>query len=444
MLRGLILLLSFLFTFSQVMAFELILPTEKKSIVNTKYAFFVGKASGGESISINDEHVHIASNGAFAHTVKLKDGENRILIRSPYGIQVYKLYRNKINPPIEIPLEEFDIMKATINCDNTPLRSTPIDGGLNRIGHLFAGTDVLINGAKGNFYRVFLAENKIGWIMKKDVTLTDCETLDPAQFIDMKTERYKNATVQVIEFTKQLPYTIEDNEKEIVMRIYNPELAENSVYNLNIPKPEKYRYTIKQNDGTYTLKVKKLPEKIKDFTVVVDAGHGGSERGAIGCLGTEEKEVNLKIAQELSKKLQKAGFNVIMTRDCDGYVPLEERTKIAKEADADIFVSIHLNSIPDIPMEIYKNRGTSVYYFNNNSKKLAETVEKSVTSHLKTRKDGVKTASFAVIRPTDYVGILVEVAYMTNPLDSVLYTSKRFPAKAADGIAKGIIEYIKK
>ena len=428
----------------QVQAFELVLPTEKKSIVNTQYAFFVGKAKGNETISINDEGVYVAPNGAFAHSVKLKDGENRIMVRSQYGRQFYKLYKNKPETQQEFATENFETVKAVVNKDNTPLRSTPVDGGLNRMGHLFKDTELVLNGSNGDFYRVFLSDKKIGWVAKKDVTILDCEKLTPAEFIDMKTERYKNAAVQTIEFTKKLPYTIEENSKEIIMRIYNPELSVDSVYNLNIPKPEKYTYKVSLTGSKYTLKVREVPKDIKECTIVVDAGHGGSERGAIGCLGDEEKDINLKIAENLAAELGKAGANVVMTRECDGFISLDERVRIARESDADIFVSIHLNSIGDIPMDIHKNRGTSVYYFNNNSAKLAKDVENAVTKHIKTRNDGVKTASFAVVRPTDYVGILVETAYMTNPMDSVLYTSEKFPSRAAEGIAKGIIEYIKK
>ena len=443
MLRGLILLLCFLLSLAQVSAFELVLPKEKKSIVSTNYAFFVGRAKGSETLTINDEHVYIASNGAFAHSIKLKEGENRIFIRSTYGLQVYKIYKN--TPVVqEFPTEEFDMRKAVVNCDNTPLRSTPVDAGLNRMGHLFSGTEVIINGSKGQFYRVFLSEKKEGWIMKKDVTLIDSDKAVPAEFIDMKTERFKNAAIQTIEFTKKLPYTIEEDEEEIILRIYNPELSENSIYNLSMPKPKKYIYKVSLDGAKYTFKVRKIPEKMKELTIAIDAGHGGYERGAIGCLGDEEKDINLKIAEKLAEILRAKGANVVMTRECDGFTSLDERVKIAREAEADIFVSIHLNSIGDIPMDIHKNRGTSVYYFNNNSKQLAEIVEDTTASHAKTRKDGVKTASFAVIRPTDYVGILVETAYMTNPLDSVLYRSDKFPQKAAEGIAKGIEEFVKK
>ena len=130
-----------------------------------------------------------------------------------------------------------------------------------------------------------------------------------------------------------------------------------------------------------------------------------------------------------------------MSREFDGFVSLDDRVRMARENCCNIFVSIHLNSIPDIKMDIHKNRGTSVYYYNPNSEELAKAVEESVTSAIKTRNDGVRTASFAVIRPTDYVSILVENAYMTNPLDSMIYKSETFPYDAAKGIADGILNY---
>ena len=93
-------------------------------------------------------------------------------------------------------------------------------------------------------------------------------------------------------------------------------------------------------------------------------------------------------------------------------------------------------------MDIHRNRGTSVYYYNQNSKELAESVLESLTTGINTRDDGARTASFAVIRPTDYVGILVETAYMTNPHDSMLYTQEDFPRETAKAIADGIFNYV--
>lgn len=445
-MRELIVLLFILiFSANQAFAYDLILPREKKSIVNTNYAFFVGKAKKTEIITINDERIHIASNGAFAHSVKLKEGENRVVMRSNFNTQVYKFYKNKQSQSIKPELIEFEQKYFVVKNDNTPLRSTPIDFGMNRISHLFKDTNLIINGSKGDFYRVFLSKNKTAWIAKKDVEEV-CEPTEKPNFITMNSETFKNASNHIIEFTDKLPYTIDESEKEIIFRVYNPYASDDSVYTVNIRKPEKYTYKTFLCNGVYEFKVKSLPmaenKTLDGLTIVVDAGHGGSEKGAVGCLGDNEKDINLKIALELKEILSLMGAKVIMTRECDGNMSLNERVDIARENCTDIFVSIHLNSIGDIPMNIHKNRGTSVYYYNPNSKELAKFVEASLTNIAGTRKDGVRTASFAVIRPTDYVGILVETAYMTNPLDSVLYKSEDFSYNAAKGIAEGILNYV--
>lgn len=441
MRRGIVLFISLFLFMLQVNAFDIVYPANKKNATTNEYAFIYGRANSAESLSINDKSVYVAPNGAFAHTVKLNDGENRIILRTAYGLTIYKYYKTTVKNQ-EIPIEEFEPVKAYVNCDNVPLRSEPVDAGLNRISHLFGGTHIVVNGSKGSFYRVYLSKDKEGWIAKKDVTLTD-EDFYPADFINMDSERFKNAMIQTIEFSKKLPYTIEDGEKEIIFRVYNPELSEDSVYNLSIPKPVKYAYNISLDEGKYTFKVRKLPQNIKETIVVIDAGHGGSEKGAIGCLRDEEKDINLKIALKVAELLRKQDITVIMTREVDANLSLEDRVNISKENEADIFVSIHLNSIGDIPMDVHKNRGTNVYYFNRNSMMLAETLQRNITKHAGTQDSGIKAGSFAVIRPTDYAAVLVEAAYMTNPYDSMLYTNEKWINKAAKGIAEGIVNYIK-
>ena len=436
--------LIFLMGINSAIAYDLVLPKEKKSIVNTNYAFFVGKAKNTETIVINDERVYVAPNGAFAHTIKLKDGENRIVVKSNYNTQVYRFYKNKNLEIIKPALEEFEPKIYIVKKDNTPIRKTPVDYGMNRIAHLFEGTNLIINGQKGNFYRVYLAKNKEAWIDKYSVMESSSE-IYPC-FVTINSETFKNASKHTIEFTEKLPYTIDENEKEIIFKVYNPFVTENSVYTINIAKPEKYSYNLTLNNGTYTLKTNNLPKpsekNLNNITIVIDPGHGGSEKGAIGCLGDKEKDLNLSIASFLKEELSSLGATVIMTRECDGNISLDDRVKLAKKNSADIFVSIHLNSIPDIKMDIHRNKGTSVYFYNQNSKNLAQIVEESVSKALNTKKDGVKSASFAVIRPTDYIGILIEVAYMTNPLDSLIYTKDDFPQNTAKAIAEGILTFV--
>ena len=440
----LILFFTILMGINSAFAYELVLPKEKKTYVNTDYAFFVGKANKLEEISINDERIYVAPNGAFAHSIKLKEGENRIVMKSNFNTQVYRFYKNAPEQNVEPELIELVPKTYQVLNDNTPLRSTPVDFGMNRISHLFAGTNLVIDGRKGEFYRVFLSKTKEAWIKKESVVLASAD-ISP-KFITMDSEAFKNASKHRIEFSEKLPYTIEESDKEVVFKVYNPFVSNNSVYTMNIRKPEKYSYETFSNKGTYVFKVSELPkvekQSLEGLTIVVDAGHGGSEKGAVGCLGDLEKDINLKIANELKNILTTLGATVVMTRECDGNVSLDDRVRIAKENCSNIFISIHLNSIPDIKFDLHKNKGTSVYYYNENSKGLAKCIEKSVVSGLGTRNDGVRTASFAVLRPTEYISVLAEVAYMTNPIDSVMYIQEDFSCNAANAIADGLVKYL--
>lgn len=439
-----LLIICFILGINSAFAYELVLPKEKKTYVKTNYAFFVGKADKDEVITINDERVYMASNGAFAHSIKLKDGENRIAIKSNFNTQIYKFIKEVVADENCIDIKDFDPKLFKVTKDNSPLRKTPIDFGMNRISHLFKDTYLLINGEKGSFYRVILSKNEEAWINKSYVKETS-EIVFPS-FITMNSATFKNATKHSITFTDNLPYSVIEADDEILFKVYNPITSYDSIYTINIKKPEKYFYETTLQDGRYDFKVIELPKAedatLQGLNIVIDAGHGGSEKGAIGCLEDEEKDINLKIALELQNLLKNFGANVIMTRDNDDFVSLEERVKIARENEAHLFLSIHLNSIPDIKMDVHKNKGTSVYYYNPNSKVFAQKICKSVVDGLSTRNDGVKTASFAVIRPTEYIGILVEVAYMTNPIDSVLYRKEDFPQNTAKAITDGILEYI--
>ena len=109
---------------NSVFAYNLILPKEKKTVTTNQYAFFVGKAQNTEIITINDKRIFTASNGAFAHSVKLKDGKNRVVVRSNYSTQIYNFYKKctdsvENNEACEMSPECFnDILYANFDIDD--------------------------------------------------------------------------------------------------------------------------------------------------------------------------------------------------------------------------------------------------------------------------------------------------------------------------------------
>ncbi len=243
---------------------------------------------------------------------------------------------------------------------------------MNRISHLFKDTVLILDGSQGDFYRVKLSKNKTAWIMKSAVEEFDCDCFVP-QFVTMNSETFKNASLHIIEFTGKLPYTIDETDDEIIFKVYNPFQSEDSVYTLNI---KSLKIFIQNRIMRWQIQFLKLITFQNNGLLLLTRGTAVLKKGAIGCLGDKEKDINLQIAFELKEILTQKGINAVMTRECDANVSLDDRVKLAHDNCANIFVSIHLNSIPDIKMDVHKNRGTSVYYYNPNSKELAKSVQK--------------------------------------------------------------------
>lgn len=187
----------------------------------------------------------------------------------------------------------------------------------------------------------------------------------------------------------------------------------------------------------------KPPEKtdLKGFTIAVDAGHGGSDPGASGN-GITEKDYTLAVSKKLQKELENRGAKVIMTRKNDTYVALDERAKIANNAKADIFVSVHLNSFSAASAD-----GTETYYHKNSKegKKLAEEIQKELVKALDTKDRGAKIppgGGFAVLNRTSMPAVLAELGFLTNKEDAKILKAKQ--SEAAKAISKGIGNYLLK
>ncbi|WP_294160589.1 N-acetylmuramoyl-L-alanine amidase [uncultured Selenomonas sp.] len=189
---------------------------------------------------------------------------------------------------------------------------------------------------------------------------------------------------------------------------------------------------------------------LKGRVITIDAGHGGSDAGAIGPTGVTEKSVTLNIALRLQKLLEEEGATVYMTRTKDTEVSpkgakasdieeLQARCDIANQADSDIFVSIHNDSFTNGAA-----KGTTGYYYARGSAKsrtLADDIRKAVIDELGTESRGTQSCNFYVVKHTDMPATLVEVAFISNPSEEKLLASDEGAQKAAQGIADGIADY---
>lgn len=172
--------------------------------------------------------------------------------------------------------------------------------------------------------------------------------------------------------------------------------------------------------------------------VVIDPGHGGKDPGAIGIGGAQEKQVILPISKQIAAILEKEGVQVVMTRDSDYFVDLAPRVAIAERANADVFVSIHANSMglsrPDV-------NGLETYYFSS-GQRLAQVIHRNILQRVTIRDRGVRRARFYVLRKSSMPSVLVEVGYMTGREDNPRLRSAAYQKEMAEAIARGILQYL--
>lgn len=171
--------------------------------------------------------------------------------------------------------------------------------------------------------------------------------------------------------------------------------------------------------------------------IVIDPGHGGRDNGATGLhFKSIEKNLNFEVAKLLEKKLTAAGATVYMTRTDDSKPSLQARVDTAIIHRADAFVSIHHNTNIDTSIN-----GTITYYRDSSDKELAKSIQSEVVKKTGTKDLGYRYGDYFVLRENSQVGVIVELAFISNYHDELKARSNKFQENAAEGIFQGLIKY---
>ena len=224
-------------------------------------------------------------------------------------------------------------------------------------------------------------------------------------------------------------------------------------------------------------------EKWEFKTIVIDAGHGGKDPGAVGYRGTKEKDIALDVAKRLEKKLSKnMNVKIIMTRDEDVFLRLSERTKIANESNGNLFISIHTNAAEDrrasgfetfligpnkneaavrvaarenAVLELEGTTGKKLTNedliqatiaqsaFASKSEQFASMVQKEIKKRVQSRDRGVKQAGFYVLMGASMPNVLVELGFISNPSEEKKLRSPQYRDQLATAIYRAVEQYQK-
>lgn len=316
-------------------------------------------------------------------------------------------------------------------------------------------------------YKVQLSQYHSAYINKKNVGKVDIKNNEQHLTDSWKVSGDSLFDYVTVQLDEKLPYTsrMEIHPSRIVVDIFGATSNTNWITQLSSAKeirnawyeqPEddvmrvfielkhqqNWGYSIFYSDlNKLTIRVKRQPAipVLKNMTVAIDAGHGGTNIGATGITSNiQEKDYTLLIAKELEAALRQKKAKVIMTRVKDTTLSMYERNVFLSQQNPDLLISIHLNS-----SDIDSVSGVSTYYRYIGFRPLSQAILKSMVQAGLNEFGNVGSFNFALSGPTDYPNCLVEVAFLSNKKDEKKILSSKFRQEVAKRIVAGIENFLK-
>lgn len=212
----------------------------------------------------------------------------------------------------------------------------------------------------------------------------------------------------------------------------------------NTSNNKKQTSVVESSDNEYETLPTEVDKNInKKYTILIDPGHGGNDKGTIANDKiTFEKDITLKVGALVAQKLTKQkDVQVIISRNEDKYVSLSDRAKLANEQGVDSLVSIHLNGQTGGTDAF----GLETYYTkekNDGSYELAKQIQETITSYIDVRDRGVKSERFQVLLQSKMPAVLIECGFLTNDEEAKKLKDEAYQESLAEGIAQGILTYL--
>lgn len=313
------------------------------------------------------------------------------------------------------------------------------------IGTVYQGAELQVLYQDGNWYQV-LYMGRVAWIHSDYLEMIDSSTGSPLSTAESESIQEvivgdsrtnirtgpstDSAILEVVEPGSRFIYLNSENDW------YEIQLDDETTGYIAswVVELESVDTTDEQEAQAH---VARSATNISEATIVIDAGHGGKDPGAISGRGFTEKEVALSTAQLLQRRLQDAGANVVMTRNDDSFVSLNDRVQITEEWYADAFISIHYDAM-EVPNTM---SGTTTYYFSEAERELAETVNHYLKQNGPLGNNGVRLGDYFVLRNNSRPSILLELGYMDHDLDLTMINTQSYQSSVVEAIYQGLREY---
>ncbi len=444
--------------------------------------FLFGNISpASASLEINGREVEVASDGAFLAHVPLdtfagtksfrialiEEEKETAVVQFPYIFA-----REKQEAPGKETNETpytFPLLLQVV-AQHAATRTMP-DG----IYDLFPlpGTKLVAAGIKGKFFVVYLGAGSVTYIDSQFVHVDSVGILDPAVLGDITvasgleeshlripissprlfrtwlSEDLRELTVSFYQAVADInKITFEPWSGGVDLVRWRPGVANQVDICIQCTRPITQGYAVAYSPDGAGIEVvirhepKEHSRSLRGKCIIVDPGHGGEAVGAVGPLRTVEKNVVLELAKLVEKELTSRGATVFLTRDTDTTLNLYDRVDFAQAQQADFLISLHANALPDGENPFLRH-GSGTYYYSPGSRPAAEVIHRRLLRATGLRDDGIFYDDLALVRPTEFPAVLVEVAYMMYPDEERLLRDTKFLKRVAKGLATGIQDYFR-
>ncbi|MCL2159658.1 MAG: N-acetylmuramoyl-L-alanine amidase, partial [Oscillospiraceae bacterium] len=240
-----------------------------------------------------------------------------------------------------------------------------------------------------------------------------------------------------------------DNPMLASVQRYFDRAKKSAIYSFDLKHPDNwYGFDVVYEGGFIVIKIKNPMQKIEKakplegLTIIVDAGHGGDDPGALGYLvDKNEKDLNLAIALATKTKLALLGAEVIMLRETDETVDIYKRMDMYNEINPDLLISVHHNSLGDA-QDNTRVRGVLGLYCNDSGRLLAKSTSSAIADKLNRYEREARYQALAMLRSHRFPAALFEMSFMTNPDEYEFSTSQRGIELSAEAIADGVLKWI--
>jgi N-acetylmuramoyl-L-alanine amidase len=452
-----------------------IYPPEGTLITSRDSNFIFGSVGDGRAgLTVNGTLVPVWPNGAFmgwvanpaadAQEYRLVAYTESDTVRYVHHVRTlppsqprHNVTTTVVQPPRSVLLRD-DSLNVTPDDTDRAIIGRPEPSGTYR-WFLFPGTAGWMTGYLGDMARVRLDEGQSIWVARRDVHVQQDVPMTPLRISRSELLPQRDWIDLHVTVSSPPAYVVDETERGVTLTLYNttgsgqlPNPADpylddvqmqvtpsRVMYTFACSRPV-YGYMVLYHEGVMTFRLRRPPRvdpvhPLAGLTIAVDPGH--PPIGATGPTGLYEAVATLAVGERVRDMLVARGATVVMTRTTPDPVALGDRPIIARRADANALVSIHLNALPD-GMNPFRNNGTGTYYFHVHSRRFASLVQQELVPQLGLRDLGTFRKNLALVRPTWMPAVLTEGVFIIMPDQEAAIRTAQYQEAYACGIVNGV------